>query len=124
MKKILLIVFLFAFGSFSFAQQKSSTTNATSIKTEKKNNFDEWSDALNLTETQKQQIQVIQENYKEQKVTIRKSGVAQDYKKLNDKQQAEINAVLTPEQIKKDADFKAVKIKEKEEKAAIKSPVK
>lgn len=120
MKKILLIAFLFAFGSFSFAQQKGSSS-ATSIKTEKKNNFDEWSTALNLTEAQKQQIQTIQENYKEQKATMRKSGVAQDFKKLNDKQQAEINAVLTPEQIKKDADFKAVKIKEKEEKAAIKS---
>ncbi len=123
MKKILLIAFLCAFGSFSFAQQKSSV-NATSVKVEKKNNFDEWSSALNLTETQKQQIQAIQENYKEQKVAMRKNGVAQDFKKLNEKQQAEINAVLTPEQIKKNADFKAIKIKEKEEKASIKSSVK
>ena len=123
MKKILLIACLFAFGSFSFAQQKSST-NATSINSEKKNNFDEWSSALNLTESQKQQIKGIQEKYKEEKVTMRKNGVAQDFKKLNDKQQAEINAVLTPEQIKKNADYKAIKIKEKEEKASIKSAVK
>lgn len=122
MKKILLIAFLVAFGSFSFAQQKGNV-NATSVKVEKKNNFDEWSNALNLTETQKQQIQAIQENYKEQKVAMRKSGVAQDFKKLNEKQQAEINAVLTSEQIKKDADFKAMKIKQKEEKASIKSSV-
>lgn len=122
MKKILLIAFVCAFGSFAFAQQKADLSS-TSVKTEKKNNFDQWSSELNLSETQKQQIQTIQEKYKEQKVAIRQSGTAEDFKKLNAQQEAEIQAVLTPEQVQKAEAYKAKKIKEKEEKAAIKSAV-
>jgi len=121
MKKILLILCVFAFTGFSFAQEKSMTSN--SIKTEKKNNFDEWSSFLNLNEAQKQQVLDIQEKYKTEKVALRKSGTAADFKKINDKQKQEINAVLTPEQQKKSEQFDAIKEKEKQEKAAVKSAV-
>lgn len=121
MKKVLLILCVFAFTGFSFAQEK--TTNSTSVKTEKKNNFDEWSSFLNLTDAQKQQISDIQEKYKAEKSTLRKSGTAADFKKINDKQKQEINSVLTAEQLKKSEEFDAIKEKEKQEKAAIKSAV-
>lgn len=113
---------VFAFAGFSFAQEKSMSS--TSVKVEKKNNFDEWSAYLNLNSTQKQQISDIQEKYKTEKSTLRKSGTAADFKNLNDKQKQEINAVLTPEQIKKSEQFDAIKEKEKQEKAAIKTTVK
>lgn len=121
MKKILLILCVFAFTGFSFAQEKSMTTS--SIKTEKKNNFDEWSTYLNLSDAQKQQISDIQAKYKDEKAGMRKTGTASDFKKLNDKQKAEVNAILTPEQMKKSEQFDALKEKEKQEKAAVKTSV-
>ncbi len=121
MKKILLILCVFAFTGVSFAQQK--TSNANSIKTEKKNNFDEWSSFLNLNDVQKQQVLDIQEKYKTEKTALRKTGTAADFQKINDKQKQEINAVLTPEQQKKSEQFDAIKEKEKQEKAAVKTAV-
>lgn len=121
MKKILLFALVFAFAGVSYAQEKNA--NAASIKTEKKNNFDEWSTYLNLNDAQKQQVTDIQTKYQVEKASLRKSGTVADFKNLSDKQQAEINAVLTPEQIKKAAEYNALKEKEKTEKAAIKSAV-
>lgn len=121
MKKILLFALVFAFAGVSYAQEKNAT--AASIKTEKKNNFDEWSTYLNLNDAQKQQVSDIQTKYQVEKASLRKSGTVADFKNLSDKQQAEINAVLTPEQIKKAAEYNALKEKEKTEKAAIKSAV-
>lgn len=71
---------VFAFAGFSFAQEKSMSS--TSVKVEKKNNFDEWSAYLNLNSTQKQQISDIQEKYKTEKSSLRKSGTAADFKSL------------------------------------------
>ena len=121
MKKILLFALVFAFAGVSYAQEKNA--NAASIKTEKKNNFDEWSSFLNLNDAQKQQIQGIQTKYQNEKAGLRKSGSVADFKNLSEKQQAEINAVLTPEQIKKAEEYNALKEKEKAEKAAIKTAV-
>lgn len=121
MKKILLIVFAMFFVGVSYAQQKNTGNNT--VKTEKKNNFDEWSKELNLTEVQKQQIVSIQEKYKAEKTAIRKTGTPEQFKTLNAKQEAETNAVLTPEQAKIAESIKERKIKEKNEKAALKSAV-
>lgn len=122
MKKVLLIAFMFAFVSFSYAQQKSSSTNSVA-KTEKKNNFDEWSKDLNLSAAQQKEIKEIQQKYQERKVAIRQTGTPTDFKKLNAEQDAAVMAVLTPEQRKKAEAYQAKKVKEKEEKAAVKTAV-
>lgn len=122
MKRILLVVVAVFFAGVSFAQQKSSVSSQV-VKTEKKNNFDEWSKELNLTDAQKQQIVDIQEKYKTEKTAIRKTGTVEQFKTLNAKQEAEIKAVLTPEQVQKAEAIKERKILEKNEKAAMKSAV-
>src|SRR5690606_21170594 len=122
MKKVLLIAFMFAFAGFSYAQQKSSSTNSV-VKTENKNNFDEWSKDLNLSAAQHKEIKDIQQKYQEKKVAIRQTGTPADFKKLNAEQDAAVMAVLTPEQSKKAEAYQAKKVKEKEEKAAIKTAV-
>lgn len=112
MKKLFMFALVFAFVGFANAQQK----------TEKRgNNFEEWSTEIGLTATQKAEIQKIEANYGEKRVAIRQTGTAKDFKALNDEKKAEIYKLLTPEQIKKDEQFKQKKIAEKEAKAALKS---
>lgn len=102
MKKLFLIVALFTFVGISNAQEKSTTKEAA-VKVDKKNNLDEWSKELNLTDSQKAQIEKINDDFKTKKQALRSTGTADDFNKLNEQKQAEINAVLTPEQRTKHA---------------------
>lgn len=120
MKKLFLLVALFTFVGISNAQEKSTTKEA-SVKVDKKNNLDEWSKELNLTAAQKAQVEKINENYKTKKQAIRANGTASDFKKLNDEKQAEIDAVLTPEQRTKQAQLHQQKAAEKQQKADMKA---
>lgn len=118
MKKLLFLTAVIAFVGFSNAQEK--TKEASALKVEKKNNMDEWSKELNLTEAQKVQVQKINDDYKTKKQAIRANGTASDFKKLNDAKQAEIDAVLTPEQRKKQQQIHQQKVDEKNKKSELK----
>lgn len=111
---------VFAFVGFANAQEKT-TKGKHAVKTERKNNFDEWSTAVGLTDAQKTEIQGIQAKYEEKRSSMRQSGTAQDFKNLNDERQKEIEKLLTPEQMKKQEAFNQRKTEEKEQKAAMKS---
>lgn len=121
MKKLFLLVALFTFVGISNAQEKSKTNQASAVKVEKKNNLDEWSKDLNLTETQKAQVQKINDDFKTKKQAIRANGTASDFKKLNDEKQAAIDAVLTPEQRTKKTQLHQQKVDEKNKQAEIKA---
>lgn len=118
MKKLLFLTAVIAFVGFSNAQEKTKETSA--VKVEKKNNMDEWSKELNLTEAQKVQVQKINDDYKTKKQAIRANGTAADFKKLSDEKQAEIDAVLTQEQKTKQEQIRQQKIAEKNNKAELK----
>lgn len=119
MKKLLLLTAIFAFVGFSNAQEKSK--EASSIKVEKKNNMDEWSKELNLSEAQKAQVQKINEDYKVKKQAIRANGTSEQFKTLNDEKKAAIDAVLTPEQRAKKVQMHQQKVEEKTKKAELKA---
>lgn len=120
MKKLFLFIALFTFVGISNAQEKSTTKKAT-VKVEKKHNLDELSQDLNLTATQKAQIEKINADYKTKKQALRATGTADDFHKLNEKKKAEIDAVLTPEQKTKKAQIRDQKIAEKQRKADMKA---
>ncbi|SMC78905.1 hypothetical protein [Moheibacter sediminis] len=121
MKKLFLLVAVFAFVGISSAQEKSKTKESSAVKVDKKNNLDEWSKELNLTEAQKVQVQKINDDYKTKKQAIRANGTATDFKKLNDEKQAAIDAVLTPEQRAKQDKLHQQKVDEKNKKADLKA---
>lgn len=121
MKKLLLLVVVFTFVGVASAQEKSKSNQISTEKAEKRNNFDEMSKELNLTEAQQAQIQQINEDYKAKKQAIRSNGTAADFKKLNDEKQAAVDAVLTPEQRAKKQQYKEQKMVEKQQKAEMKS---
>lgn len=110
MKKLFMLTLMFAFFGFANAQEKT------------KNNFEEWSNALSLTEKQKTEVQAINAKYEDKRASMRQTGTAQDFKALNEQRQAEIDKVLTPAQHKKADAYKQKKAEEKERKAALKSP--
>lgn len=114
MKNIFTFLLLIALSGILFGQENRSG---------KKNNFEEWSKELNLSESQEKDIRLIQDKYKLESETLRQSGNAEKAKSLQDRQQSEIDAVLTPEQIKKAKLIKERKIRENKEKAATKSAV-
>lgn len=120
MKKLFLLIALFTFVGISNAQEKSTTKNAT-VKVEKKHNLDEWSKELNLTDAQQAQIQKINDDYKTKKQALRASGTPEEFKKLNDNKQAEIDAVLTSEQRTKQAQIQEKKIADKQQQADMKA---
>lgn len=120
MKKLFLFIALFTLVGISNAQEKSTPKKAT-VKVEKKHNLDELSQDLNLTETQKAQIEKINADYKTKKQALRATGTADDFHKLNEKKKAEIDAVLTPEQKTKKAQIRDQKIAEKQRKADMKA---
>lgn len=121
MKKLFLLIAVFTFVGISNAQEKSKTKEASAVKVDKKNNLDEWTKELNLTETQQAQIQKINEEYKTKKQAIRANGTASDFKKINDEKQAAIDAVLTPEQRAKQDQLHHQKTEEKNRKAEMKA---
>jgi Spy/CpxP family protein refolding chaperone len=119
MKKILFFAAVLAFVGISNAQQKSQSAQSTQVVV--KNNFDEWSKELKLTDSQISQIKAIEEKYRAEKDKIRNTGTAADFKAINDRKQKEINALLTPEQLKLDEALKVRKEQEKQANAALKS---
>jgi|GEM_PF-1092283 len=122
MKKLFMFTLIFAFVGFANAQEKTHGGKNAVVKTEKtKNNFEEWSTALGLTEAQKTEIQAINVKYEDKRASMRQTGTAQDFKALNEQRQAEIDKLLTPDQHKKADAFKQKKAEEKDRKAALKS---
>lgn len=115
---------IFAFVGFANAQEKTHNgKNAVKVE-KKKNNFEEWSTFLGLTEAQKAEIKTIEATYEEKRASMRQTGTAKDFKELNDQRQAEVDKILTPDQHKLAEAYKQKKIEEKEKKAALKSPSK
>lgn len=114
MKNLFMFALVFAFVGFANAQEKPA----------KKNNFEEWSTALGLTDTQKAEVKTIEAKYEDLRASMRETGTGKDFRELNQKRQVEINNLLTPEQLKKAEAFKQKKAEEKERKAALKSPTK
>lgn len=119
MKKLFLLLVVFTLAGMVNAQEKKSNEVSTQ-KLEKKNNFDEWSNEMNLTEAQKAQIMEINESAKTKKQAIRSTGTASDFKKINDDKEAAIEAILTPEQKAKKQQIREQKIAEKNKKAEMK----
>lgn len=109
MRKLLFITAVFAFVGFSNAQQKVTTNQATEVT----NNLDRMEVDLNLTSAQKASILGIYEKYTAEKVAIRETGTARDFKALNEKRQGEIDAVLTAEQLNKRTELESKREKEK-----------
>lgn len=118
MKKLFLLLVVFTFVGVTNAQEKGKSKEMT--KVEKKNNFDELSKELNLTETQKSEIKKIEAEFQGKAEAIRSTGTAADFKKLNDEKKAAIDAVLTPEQKVKKQAYKERKTAEKRQKAELK----
>ena len=104
MKKLFLLLVVFTFVGVTNAQEKGKSKEVT--KVERKNNFDEWSKALNLTDTQIAEIKKIEAEYQTKAEAIRSTGTAADFKKLNDDKRAEIEALLTPAQKVKEQEYK------------------
>lgn len=101
MRKLLFVAMLFAFVGIANAQQKNVAATAQTTQKAPKSNLEEWSKAVNLTPEQEAQIKVIYEKYETKKGELRSSGNAEDFQKLNEERQKEINAILTPEQLEK-----------------------
>lgn len=121
MKKLFLLLAVFTFVGISNAQEKSKSKELSADKIERKNNFDEWSKELNLTEAQKAEINKINDEFSNKKAAIRQTGTAADFKKLNDEKKAAVEAILTPEQKVKQQELKEKKTAEKEKKAEMRS---
>jgi Spy/CpxP family protein refolding chaperone len=119
MKKILFFAAVLAFVGISNAQQKVSAESTQVV--EKKNNFDEWSKELKLTDKQIADIKTINEKYRAEKEKIRSTGTAADFKAINDRRDKEINALLTKEQLKAAENLEMKKEQEKQANAALKS---
>ena len=120
MKKIFFVAMLFAFVGIATAQQKTAQKSQSTVSVEKNNNFEEWSKALNLSEKQKSDILAIHQKYEVKRTELRKTGNAEDFKKLNDDRELEINKLLTADQLKKAEQYKIQKSEEKVLKANIK----
>jgi|SRR5690606_15042278 len=120
MKKLFLLLVVFAFVGVTHAQEKGKSKEIS--KVEKKNNFDEWSKELNLTETQIAEIKKIEADFQEKREAIRSTGKAIDFKNLNDEKKAAIDALLTPEQKVKQEQILERKTAEKKRKAELKQP--
>lgn len=120
MKKIFFFAALFAFVGMANAQQKAISSESTQV-VEKKNNFDEWSKELKLTDKQIAEIKVINEKFSAEKQKIRATGTAADFKAINDRRDKEIKAILTADQIQAEEKLKAKKEQEKQANAALKS---
>src|SRR5690606_12915041 len=116
MKKSLMFAMLFAFVGLANAQEKTIEKKQT--------NFEEWSEALSLTDTQIAQIDQINTKYRDKAAAIRGTATSQDFKALNDEKKQEIQNLLTPEQKVKEEQFMQKKEEEKIRKASIKSPSK
>lgn len=106
-----MLTLVIAFVGFANAQQKTENRGY---------NFEEWSTEIGLTTSQKADIEKIEANYSEKRAAIRQTGTAKDFKALNDEKKAEIYKLLTPEQLKKDEQYKQRKNQEKEAKASLK----
>lgn len=114
MKNIFTFVLLISLSGVLFGQNNPS---------DKRNNFEEWSKELNLTESQEKEIRLIQEKFQLESETLRQSGDVEKAKSLQERQQIEIDAILTSEQINKAKLIKERKIRENKKKAASQSAV-
>lgn len=108
MKNLVLLAFLCTLVGITNAQEKKQ-----------KNTHENWATELNLTDAQSAEIKKIDEKYRIKSEETRKTATAMEIKKLRDEKEAEVNQVLTPEQLQKLKEMRERKIKEKEEKAAI-----
>jgi len=122
MKKLFLLLAAFTFVGVASAQEKPVKEAELTEKThQSKNNLDEWSKELNLTDAQKVEVQKINESYKTKKQAIRSTGTAADFKKLNDAKKEEIDAVLTSEQREKQVKLHEQKTLDKQKKAEMRA---
>lgn len=121
MRKIFFFAAFLAFAGVSSAQQKAASAEATQQVVEKKNNFDEWSEALKLTDKQIAQFKAITEKYSAEKQKIRSTGTAKDFQAINERRDKEIKGILTAEQIKLNEQYELKKEELKRSNAAIKS---
>lgn len=120
MRKIFFFAAFLAFAGVSNAQQKAVSAEATQV-VEKKNNFDEWSEALKLTDKQIAQFKSITEKYSAEKQKIRGTGTAKDFQAINERRDKEIKGILTQEQIKLNEEYELKKEELKRTNAALKS---
>lgn len=135
MKKIIFILTACILSASAFAQndaplqERKRQQNKSEARgdrqgeheTRQAKHFDEMRTALDLTEVQSEQMKSIQEKYQAERRTIKqtqreqKDEMKAQLKAVNDRQKAEVDELLTPEQRKKLVTFQEEKRKEREQ---------
>lgn len=119
MKKFLFFAVMIVFAGIAGAQQLSET-DRSQRRGEAHENFEKYSQELQLTEAQKSEILAIHDKYAQKKKAIRATATRDQFRDLNQQKQAEIESVLNEDQKKKYRQLKFEKTKRSRTKELIK----